>query len=424
MRLSVDRIGAHEELSNLVGNALTQLVDGFGVNSAIRILVRDKLVQRVCNGDLRQRVADFGRWNDGCTEVLLLLLATLCMRLSESRVENETVRMVGQVVGLVAWLLVASIDRFILIVTVLVITDILLLSSIVVLVVIAHLSSVWMQLILVVIVVRLLMEVVLVSFWLVLNAVGVIMIIVLGSVLYLELIGEGSHEAGWSAFASVSLVLHVRQVAVVDDDFARLHVDLIADSGKVPGIFLKDSLKGAFKFQVDSLAAALVFVRVVAVGMVSGRAARSWVVIERHSAGHGGLVVVGMSSVQTGCLHEMEEIKVDAFESWVISPRLPGSGNSNRSSRAFHPAATKSHDLHYDRPGLVYSHLTVSNTSPSLHLPNPCTICFLYRLTNCPSPPHSRSILHRPMYSYHVLSKMQNSIETRFISGPSQSVLF
>jgi hypothetical protein len=106
------------------------------------------------------------------------------------------------------------------------------------------------------------------------------------------------------------------------------------------------------------------------------------------------------------------------------SPRLSVSGNSNRSSRAFHPAAIKSHDLHHDHPGLVYFHLTVSNTSVSLHLPNPCTICFLYRPPNCPSPTHSRSILHRPMYSNHVLSKMQNSAETRFISGPSQSFFF
>jgi hypothetical protein len=43
--LSVDVGGAHKEVSDLIGNALAKLMDGFGVNPAICILMRDKLVQ-------------------------------------------------------------------------------------------------------------------------------------------------------------------------------------------------------------------------------------------------------------------------------------------------------------------------------------------------------------------------------------------
>jgi hypothetical protein len=148
--LSVDRSGAHEELSDLVGNALAQLMDGFRINNAIRILMGDELVQWVCNGDLRQSMAEFCRWNDGCI-VVLLLLATLWMRLGESRIENEVVWVVAQIVRLVARLLVASIDRYILIVTVLVITDILLLPLVVILVWHIKLSRIWQELILIIV---------------------------------------------------------------------------------------------------------------------------------------------------------------------------------------------------------------------------------------------------------------------------------
>jgi hypothetical protein len=92
-------------------------------------------------------MVEFGRWNDGCI-VVLLLLATLWMRLSESRIEYEVVRVVAQIVRLIAGLLVASIDCYvlililILIVTILIITDFLLLSLVVILVLIVDWSRV------------------------------------------------------------------------------------------------------------------------------------------------------------------------------------------------------------------------------------------------------------------------------------------